>query len=171
MGLTRLHSAAVAAAAGAMLATAGMPAQAADPAYITFGAGIWDIRRDNERTAEFRAEYRSNLEFLWFIKPFGGVMGTTNGSVHGFGGFLADIKLPWNLVLTPNVAVGAYSHGGGNDLGHVIEFRDAIEIAYRFENQAKLGVMLYHMSNANIGDKNPGVEVLSLSLSIPLGSF
>lgn len=154
----------------ALVATA-VPAHAADPAYITFGAGIWDFRRDNERTAEFRVEYRSNWELLWVIKPFGGAMLTPNGSFHAFGGLLADIKLPWNLVLTPNLAVGAYSAGGGNDLGHVVEFRDAIELAYQFENKAKLGVMLYHMSNAGIGDRNPGVEVLSISLSIPLGSF
>ncbi len=167
----RFRKAFGAALAAAVLATGAAPSQAADPAYITFGAGIWDIRRDDERTAEFRVEYRSNWELLWIIKPFAGAMMTPNGSFHGFGGFLADIKLPWNLVLTPSLAVGAYSAGGGNDLGHVVEFRDAIEIAYRFENQAKLGLMLHHMSNANISDTNPGVEVLSISLSIPLGSF
>ena len=65
------------------------PARAADPAYITLGAGIWDIRRDDERTAEFRVEYRSNWELLWIIKPFAGAMMTPNGSFHAFGGFLA----------------------------------------------------------------------------------
>ncbi|MGE0747789.1 MAG: acyloxyacyl hydrolase [Rhodospirillales bacterium] len=167
----KLRHAFLAALGAAFVAAAAPPARAADPAYITFGAGIWDLKRDDERTAEFRVEYRSNWELLWIIKPFGGAMLTPNGSFHAFGGLLADIKLPWNLVLTPNLAVGAYSQGGGNDLGHVVEFRDAIELAYQFENKAKLGLMLYHMSNANIGDKNPGIEVLSISLSIPLGSF
>ena len=34
---------------------------------------------------------------------------------------------------------------------------------------ARLGVSVYHMSNASIGDKNPGTEVVSLVFSWPLG--
>ncbi|NKB19827.1 MAG: hypothetical protein GKS01_04700 [Alphaproteobacteria bacterium] len=70
--------------------------------------------------------------------------------------------------MTPSFAVGAYDDSKGKDLGHTIEFRSGVELAWRFDNQMRLGLTLYHLSNAGIGDRNPGTEVLSLGLSVPL---
>ena len=33
-------------------------------------------------------------------------------------------------------------------MGHVVEFRSAVELAYRFSNRARLGLEFYHLSNA-----------------------
>ena len=38
---------------------------------------------------------------------------------------------------------------------------------FKIKNNNRLGISLSHISNANIGDKNPGVEILSLSYQIP----
>jgi hypothetical protein len=73
-------------------------------------------------------------------------------------------------VLTPSFAAGYYDNGDGVDLGHEVEFRSSIELSYRFDNRTRLGVSFYHLSNASIGDTNPGTEVLSVVYSIPLGS-
>ncbi len=35
-------------------------------------------------------------------------------------------------------------------MGHVVEFRSAVELAYRFSNRARLGLEFYHLSNAEI---------------------
>jgi hypothetical protein len=72
------------------------------------------------------------------------------------------------LVLTPSFGAGLYADGGGKELGHAVEFRSQIEIAYRFDNRARLGLAFSHISNASIGDKNPGVEVLNVYYSLPL---
>ena len=68
------------------------------------------------------------------------------------------------------ITIGAgYFEGNGKDLGHVFEIRSALEVAYRFDDRSRLGVMFYHISNAGLGDdKNPGAEALTLSYSFPL---
>lgn len=138
--------------------------QSDDPSYLTFGVGYYDIN-DNQDAAEFRAEWRFKKLF-WKIHPFVGLMGTSDAAVYGYGGIALDWKLG-KFVFTPSFAAGAYRDGDGKDLGHVIEFRSALEIAYEFENRHRLGLIFYHLSNASIGDSNPGTEVLSLGYSIP----
>ena len=72
-------------------------------------------------------------------------------------------------MLTPSLAAGLYEDGDGKDLGHIVEFRSSLELAYRFDNRARLGLSFYHLSNASLDDNNPGTEVFSLNYSIPLG--
>jgi lipid A 3-O-deacylase len=139
-----------------------------DPAFITFHAGGYDVN-DNETAGQFNIEYRSAWDD-WYVKPFGGFMATTDAAFYGYGGFLLDVYFGKRIVFTPNVAVGLYADGDGKDLGSTIEFRSGVELAYRFDNRARLGVGLHHISNAHISDKNPGTETLTLILSLPLNS-
>jgi hypothetical protein len=90
----------------------------------------------------------------------------SDSAFYSYGGIAFDWKLG-KFVFTPSFAAGAYRDGDGKDLGHVVEFRSAIEIAYEFENRHRLGLIFYHLSNASISDNNPGTEVLSLGYSIP----
>tara|TARA_R110000787_G_scaffold15656_3_gene48522 strand:+ start:282 stop:740 length:459 start_codon:yes stop_codon:yes gene_type:complete len=148
-----------------------LPVQAAadDPAFLTFGAGWYDMNRKIDQAAEFRVEYRSDYK-LWIAKPFAGAMGTTDGGAYGYGGLLMDIFFGRRIVLTPSFAAGLYHDGNGRDLGHAVEFRSSIELAYRFDDRTRLGVAFYHLSNAHLGSSNPGTEVLGVVYSIPLGS-
>lgn len=144
-------------------------AVADDPDFLTFGAGYYDVLQTKHEAAEFRAEYRSDVK-LWIFKPFVGLMGTTDSAFYGYGGFLVDVYFGRRWVLTPSLAAGYYEEGDGRDLGHELEFRSSIELSYRFDNRTRLGLSFYHLSNANIGDFNPGTEVLSIVYSIPLGA-
>ncbi|MDF1589002.1 MAG: acyloxyacyl hydrolase [Gammaproteobacteria bacterium] len=80
-------------------------------------------------------------------------------------GIRYDIALGDNWVLTPNFAASLYEQGGGKDLGHTIEFRSGLEFAYKLNEDSHLGLAIYHMSNASIGNKNPGQESVILSYS------
>ena len=132
--------------------------------YISFGLGYFDIN-DNKSTAEFRVERRLNKS-LWMTQPFVGVMASGDAAIYGYGGIAFDWMLS-NFIFTPSFAVGGYLDGDGKDLGHTIEFRSALEIAYQFPDRHRLGLIFYHLSNASLADNNPGTEVLSLSYSIP----
>ena len=157
------------AAMALMAAGAASPAaQAAedDPSFIAVGAGYFDIN-DNEDAVEFRIEWRGGRS-LWILKPQLGIMGTSDGAVYGYGGVLVDLYFGRRIVFTPSFAAGAYHDGNGKDLGHTVEFRSAAELSYRFDDRSRLGVMFYHISNAHLGDDNPGTEVLSLTYAIPL---
>jgi lipid A 3-O-deacylase len=159
-------------ALAAVLVVLALPARADDvelnddPAFLDFQAGVKDMRRDH--VPAFVLEYRSSYK-LWFIKPMVGVMATTRGSVYGYGGFAVDIFFGRRVVLTPSLAVGVYDNGNDRDLGTAFpEFRSAVELAYRFDDRSRLGIMFNHISNAGTGKVNPGTEQLMLSYSYPL---
>jgi hypothetical protein len=148
------------------LAVSGGTARADDPAFLNLGVGYYDIN-DNEDAAEFRFEFHGR-KMLWALKPVAGVMATSDAAVYGYGGLAMDIFFGRRVVATPSFAAGAYHDGSGKDLGHTVEFRSAMEVAWRFDDRSRLGVMFYHLSNAGLGESNPGTEVLSVTYGVPL---
>ena len=56
--------------------------------------------------------------------------------------------------------------GDGKKLGYNIEFRTTLEVSYQLKNKNRIGFSVGHISNANIADNNPGVEVLSFSYQV-----
>lgn len=140
---------------------------ARDPALIAFGLGYYDINQRDDEAADFRLEYRSDLA-LWLIKPWAGLEATSDGALYGVAGLLADLPLGEHVVLTPGLGAGAYRDGGGKDLGAVVEFRSQIELAWRFADASRLGLAFSHISNASLGDDNPGAEILTLYYAIPV---
>ena len=141
-----------------------------DPAFISLGLGYYDVNEREDDAVDFRAEYRHG-EKLWIFKPWAGIEATSDGALYGVGGILIDIFFGRRLVVTPSFGAGAYYEGDGRDLGSVIEFRSQIEVAYRFNDRSRLGIALSHISNAGIGDDNPGTEILTLYYSIPFGKI
>ncbi|MBT5810587.1 MAG: acyloxyacyl hydrolase, partial [Rhodospirillaceae bacterium] len=59
----------------------------------------------------------------------------------------------------------------GKDLGNTVEFRSGVELAYRLDDRARLGVAFHHISNASLSDNNPGTETLTLTFSLPLDNL
>jgi hypothetical protein len=140
----------------------------ADAAHLALGVGYFDAFQQEETAVDFRAELRSNWHLLGFLDPFVGVSATTDGAIYGFFGFKADINIGDRFVIMPNAAVGAFGHGDGKDLGSVLEFRTGAEFAWRFEDRSRLGLAIHHISNASVGDINPGTEIVSIVYSLPL---
>ena len=169
MGAIRGWPAAVLAIGLAALAGTG-PARADDPAYFAFSAAWFDVYHQDDDALEARIEYRSDKKFGIF-KPFGGLMATSDLAVYGFAGILVDVYLGRRLVVTPSLAGGLYADGDGKDLGFPVQFRSQLEIAYRFENRARLGLSYSHLSNADLDSENPGAESLAITYSIPTRDF
>ena len=71
------------------------------------------------------------------------------------------------LIFTPSFGAGYYDDGSGLKLGNDVQFRSSIEISYLLKNKNRIGFSFSHISNANLGDKNPGVEIFSISYQIP----
>ena len=157
---------AVLGAAAALLLAAPVSAEEGEPALLALGLGYYDIRAKDDTAADFRLEYRSDLA-LWIFRPWIGLEATSDGAVYGVGGFLADIPLGSRLRLTPSLGVGAYHNGDGKDLGHAVQFRSQIELAYRFEDGQRLAVAFSHISNASLSSQNPGTEILTLYYMVP----
>jgi lipid A 3-O-deacylase len=139
-----------------------------DPAFLTVGVGAFDFNRKKEKGAEFRAEYRSDKK-LWVFKPFAAAAYTSTSQGFVGAGVLVDVYFGRRFVMTPSFAPHFY--WGGNkklDLGHEVEFRSQLELAYRFDNRSRLGLAISHYSNASLADKNPGTETATVYFSVPL---
>ena len=151
-----------------------------------FGLGIYDIKFDGSeknQAVDFRYEYRSNESLFdigpseddfFFLKPFFGFEFTNDSASY----FLTGIYFEDNLgelfegnkskyFFTPSFGAGIYDDGSGKKLGNDLQFRTSIEMSYELKNNNRIGVSFSHISNANLGDKNPGVEILSFSYHIP----
>ena len=151
-----------------------------------FGIGIYDIKFDGSETnqaTDIRYELRSDNSILdigpkednfFFLKPLFGFEYTNDSATY----FLTGIYFEDNLgelfeakknkyFFTPSFGAGFYDDGSGKKLGNDIQFRTSFELSFELENTNRIGISFSHISNANLGDKNPGVEVLSISYQIP----
>ena len=154
--------------------------------YDVFGIGLYDIKFDGSQTnqsSDLRYERRFDnslveigpeSENFFYLKPFVGLETTTDSAVYVLGGIYLEDNLGTlftgedsNFVFTPSFGVGIYDDGDGKKLGNDIQFRTSLEVSYELKNKNRVGLSLSHISNANLGDKNPGVEILSLSYHIP----
>ena len=95
--------------------------------------------------------------FLGNISPIAGGFITENSAAYIYTGFEWNIDLG-ALKFTPRFAPGLYHKGDGKDLGHVLEFKSEVQFSYVFSKNSAIGISYNHVSNASIGDKNPGAN-------------
>ena len=127
----------------------------ADEQYLSVSGGLFEVF-DDDRAAEVRIEYRSDVEYLNLVKPFLGTEVTSEGSIYGLVGLYNDWEFKPRWYLTPSFGGGLYAEGGGEDLGSALQFRTQLEITYELENQHRVSAGLSHISNAGLEDDNPG---------------
>ena len=126
------------------------------------------LRDKADRSVEIGAEYRFKDQY-YGLRPTVGVMVNTDDAFYGYAGINWDLPLGIApIFITPGVKVGGYSKGNSKNLGYPVEFRDTIEATYRFDDGQRAGAALTHMSNASLGDRNSGVEIIELVYSHPI---
>ena len=154
--------------------------------YDIFGIGLYDIKFDGSATnqaSDLRYERRFDnslveigpeSENFFDLKPFVGLETTTDSAMYLLGGIYLEDNLGTlfigedsNFVFTPSFGAGFYDDGDGKKLGNNIQFRTTFEFSYELKNKNRIGISFGHISNANLGDKNPGTEILSLSYQVP----
>jgi len=140
-----------------------------EPDFITIGAGAFDFD-DDMTAAELDVQIRLNNR-LWLLRPQLGVFVTDDAGYYAYAGIFTDIYFGRRWVLSPSIAVGGNSEGNGKDLGGPVEFRSAVELAYRFDDRSRLGLQFGHLSNAGLYDDNPGANFLILNYSLPTTVF
>jgi lipid A 3-O-deacylase len=143
-------------------------ATAADDSYLVLGAGAFDLFEENEggaRSAAGTVELRFGAKLIG-IGPALGLIANTDGGVFGYGGLYFDLTFG-HIVINPLAAVGGYHEGNSKDLGGVFQFRGSITVAYQFDNAARVGVEVGHISNAGLHDKNPGEEDAFVIYALP----
>ena len=154
--------------------------------YDVFGVGIYDVKFDGSSSnyaTDLRYERRFDNTLIdigpeednfFYLKPFAGIELTADSAFYLISGIYIEDNLGelmtgeennWNF--TPSFGAGYYDDGNGKKLGNKIEFRTTLEFSYQLKNNDRIGISFGHISNANIGNKNPGAEIISLSYQKP----
>lgn len=142
------------------------PTEAAAIETIAVSVGRFNYARPNPET-----ELGMELRFAprkWNLAPMMGLAGTDDGVAFVYGGLRRELRLDSKWSLTPSFAGSLYDRGGGHDLGGPIEFRSALEISFQTGRRSRVGLAIYHLSNAGIHRRNPGSNSVVLTLSLPV---
>ena len=128
---------------------------------FNFFSGMFDFSDDGKKSAIFGLQHQNeNLfrdTFLGTFSPITGAMITADSASYLYTGVQAQYKIG-KIDLTPSFTPGLYNKGDGKDLGHIIEFKSEVQLSLDLLNNSQLGISYNHISNASLGDKNPGAN-------------
>ena len=123
--------------------------------------GMFDFSDDGKRAQligfQHQDESLNRDTFLGNLSPVTGLMITEDNASYIYTGVQAQYKIG-NLNFTPSFTPGLYHEGDGKDLGHIFEFKSEVQLSLDFSKSSKLGFSYNHISNASLGDKNPGAN-------------
>ena len=133
-----------------------------DNHQFNFFSGVFDINTSFKKSSELFGIQHSNEDlfretFLGKLSPITGFMVTADSASYFYTGVQAEYKVG-KLNLTPSFSPGIYSMGDGKDLGSPLEFKSELQLSVDLLPGTKLGYSQSHLSNANLGEKNPGAD-------------
>ena len=132
-----------------------------DDHEINFYSGMFDFSDDGKKSQIIGIQHLNDNLFrdslIGTIKPVTGFMLTADSASYLYTGIQAEYNIG-KLNLTPSFTPGLYDEGDGKDLGHAIEFKTEIQISFEISDQSEIGLSYNHISNASLGDKNPGAN-------------
>ena len=124
-------------------------------------SGMFDFSDDGKKSTLVGFQHQNeNLNrdtFLGNLSPITGAMITADSAAYFYTGVQAQYKFG-SMNITPSFAPGIYSQGDGKDLGHPLEFKSEVQLSLDLPKSSQLGFSYNHLSNASLGDKNPGAN-------------
>jgi len=123
--------------------------------------GVFDFSDDGKKSTllgfQHQNEDLNRDTFLGNLSPITGALITADNATYFYTGIQAQYKIG-SLNFTPSFTPGLYHEGDGKDLGHVIEFKSELQFSLDLKNNSLIGFSYNHISNASLGDKNPGAN-------------
>ena len=123
--------------------------------------GMFDFSDDKQRSGLLGLQHQNDelfrKSFLGKLSPITGGFMTENSAVYLYTGVQTEYNIGF-LNITPSFAPGYYNSGDGKDLGHALEFKSEIQLSLNLSDSTEFGMSYNHISNASLGDKNPGAN-------------
>ena len=123
--------------------------------------GMFDFSDDGKRSSligfQHQNEDLNRDTFLGNLSPITGAMITADSSTYFYTGIQAQYKIG-SLNFTPSFTPGYYDSGDGKDLGNTLEFKSEVQLSIDMPKSTQFGFSYNHLSNGNLGDKNPGAN-------------
>ncbi len=124
-------------------------------------SGMFDFSDDGKKSAligfQHQNENLTRESFLGTLSPITGAMITADNAAYFYTGVQAQYKMG-KIHLTPSFTPGIYEQGDGKDLGHIVEFKSEVQLSLNLFENSQLGMSYNHISNASLGEKNPGAN-------------
>ena len=124
-------------------------------------SGMFDFSDDGKRSTLIGFQHQNvdlNRDtFLGNLSPITGFMFTGDNAAYLYTGVQAQYSLG-ELNIIPSFTPGLYSEGDGKDLGHLLEFKSEVQLSLNLPKNSQFGFSYNHLSNASLGDKNPGAN-------------
>ena len=128
---------------------------------LNFFTGMFDFSDDTQAAGVFGLQHQNDdlfrNSFLGKLCPITGGFLTENNAFYLYTGAQAEYDLGL-FTITPSFAPGYYNSGDGKDLGSALEFKSEIQMSLNLSNSTEFGMSYNHISNASLGDKNPGAN-------------
>ena len=128
---------------------------------FNFYSGMFDFSDDGKRSNLFGVQHQNeNLvkeSFMGTLSPVTGFMMTGDSASYLYTGVQAQYKFG-SINFVPSFTPGLYNEGDGKDLGHILEFKSEVQLSLDVSGNSEVGFSYNHISNASLGDKNPGAN-------------
>ena len=124
-------------------------------------SGMFDFSDDGQRAALIGFQHQNEMlqrdSFLGTLSPVTGFILTENNASYFYTGVQTQYNIG-KINVIPSFTPGFYNQGDGKDLGHALEFKSEVQLSFDFLTNSELGFSYNHISNASLGDKNPGAN-------------
>jgi len=132
-----------------------------DPHEYNFFTGMFDFSDDGKKSTLIGIQHQNEDlyrdSFLGTISPVSGFLITGDSATYLYTGIQAEYNIG-KMNLTPSFTPGLYGKGDGKDLGHLVEFKSELQLSFDLLKDSELGFSYNHISNASLGEKNPGAN-------------
>jgi hypothetical protein len=124
-------------------------------------SGMFDFSDNGKRSTLIGFQHQ-NVElnrdtFLGNLSPITGALFTADNAAYVYTGVQANYSIG-KLNIIPSFTPGLYEAGDGKDLGHMLEFKSEVQLSLDLPKDSQFGFSYNHLSNASLGDKNPGAN-------------
>lgn len=164
----------------AVLISVSMPSRAAEEG-VTVGVRAGVMATDNnEDFTQYEVFLHYGLPWRWRwdsgwalatrLHASLGVLDADSGegliATLGPGVVLSKAGSPWGLDVAFAVAGLGKDEFAEENLGGQLQFVSSLGLGYRFDRRLSLGYRFLHMSNANLEEPNPGLDMHVLELGV-----
>ena len=128
---------------------------------LNFFTGMFDFSDTKQASGLIGLQHQNDdlfrNSFLGKISPITGGSLTEKSAFYIYTGAQAEYDLGL-FTVTPSFTPGYYNYGDGKDLGSALEFKSEVQVSLNLSDNTELGMSYNHISNASLGDKNPGAN-------------
>ena len=128
---------------------------------LNFFTGMFDFSDTKQASGILGIQHQNDElfrnSFLGKISPITGGFLTEKNAFYIYTGAQAEYDFGL-FTITPSFAPGYYNYGDGKDLGYPLEFKSEVQVSLNLFDNTEFGMSYNHISNASLGDKNPGAN-------------